>query len=157
MVAGANMTGAKKTYSRVPILSIQAYGLDVMALGQANPQGTEYRRLANDPTEIGIYKKLALKGDTVVGGLLVGDVSEASLVEKLIRDQAQIGQMDQAVTRRLFDSYYWETSGKELLCPVCKFGIKLGTAAKAGDVVTCPICGEEFRLVSINGRLVAER
>jgi NAD(P)H-nitrite reductase large subunit len=157
IVAGANMAGGSKRYSRLPILSIQAFGLDVMALGQANPTGPEYRRLANDPSQMGIYKKLVLQGDTIVGALLVGDVGEASAIEKLIRDKTLIGQVDQTITRRLFDPYYWETSGKEVLCPVCKFGIKLGAQAQAGDVRTCPICGEEFQLVAANGRLIARR
>jgi nitrite reductase (NADH) large subunit len=156
-LAGANMTGAKKRYSRVPILSMQAFGLDLMAIGQSNPQGSEYRSLSNDPAQAGVYKKLVLKDDEVVGALLVGDIGDASAVERLVREKALIGKVDPALTKRLFDPYYWQTSGQEILCPVCKFGIRLGTEAKAGDTITCPICGEEFTLVSSGGRLLAKR
>ena len=161
-LAGANMTGAAragatKRYSRVPVLSLQAYGMDLMAIGQSNPKGREFRSIASDPGQMGVYKKLSLKGDIVVGALLVGDIGDASAVEKLVREKALIGQVDPLLTKRLFDPYYWESPGREILCPVCKFGIRLGTEAKEGDVVTCPICGEEFQLASQDGRLVTRR
>jgi nitrite reductase (NADH) large subunit len=156
-LAGANMAGAKKKYSRVPVLSLQAYGMDLMAIGQSNPKGSDFRRVASDPGQMGVYKKLSLKGDLVVGALLVGDIGDASAVESLVREKAHIGQVDPLLTKRLFDPYYWESAGREILCPVCKFGIRLGSEAKEGDSVTCPICGEEFQLESKGGRLVARR
>lgn len=156
-LAGANMTGAKKVYGRVPVLSLQAYGMDLMAIGQSNPKGNEFRRIATDPTQIGVYKKFSLKGDVVVGALLIGDIGEASAVEKVVREKTLIGRVDPLLTKRLFDPYFWDTAGREILCPVCKFGIRLGTEAKAGDTVTCPICGEEFQLESQDGRLIARR
>lgn len=160
-LAGANMagalTGVKKRYSRVPVLSLQAYGIDLMAIGQSNPKGSEFRRIASDSAQFGVYKKLSLEGDMVVGALLVGDIGDASAVEKIVREKALIGQVDPLLTKRLFDPYYWESGGREILCPVCKFGIRLGTEAKQGDTVTCPICGEEFRLENKDGRLIAWR
>jgi nitrite reductase (NADH) large subunit len=161
-MAGANMAGAHvadalKHYSRVPVLSLQAYGMDLMAIGQSNPKGKEFRRIASDPDQIGVYKKLSLKGDVVVGALLVGDIGDASAVEKVVREKALIGQVDPLLTKRLFDPYYWESGGREILCPVCKFGIRLGTEAREGDTVTCPICGEEFQLENKDGRLLARR
>jgi nitrite reductase (NADH) large subunit len=156
-IAGANMAGGDKKYSRVPVLSLQAYGMDLMAIGDANPKGPEFRRIATDPDQIGVYKKLNLKGDVVVGALLVGDIGEASAVEDLVRDGTPIGQVDPLLTKRLFDPYYWQSTGQEILCPVCKFGIRLGSDAKEGDSVTCPICGEEFWLDSEGGRLVVRR
>jgi nitrite reductase (NADH) large subunit len=163
-LAGANMAGAhmatpRKHFSRVPVLSLQAYGMDLMAIGLSNPEpkGTEFRRIATDPTQIGVYKKLSLLGDVVVGALLVGDIGDASAVEKIVREKALIGQVDPLLIKRLFDPYYWESAGKEILCPVCKFGIRLGTEAKEGDTITCPICGEEFQLENKDGRLTARR
>ena len=156
-LAGANMAGAKKRYSRVPILSLQAYGMDLMAIGQSNPKGREFRSIASDPAQFGVYKRLSLKGDIVVGALLVGDIGDASAVENLVREKALIGQVDPLLTKRLFDPYYWKSAGREILCPVCKFGIRLGTEAKEGDLVTCPICGEEFQLTSQDGRLNLRR
>ena len=61
-LAGANMAGAKKRYSRVPVLSLQAYGMDLMAIGESNPKGKEFRSIASDPGQMGVYKKLSLKG-----------------------------------------------------------------------------------------------
>jgi hypothetical protein len=106
---------------------------------------------------MGVYKRLTLKGDTIVGALMVGDVGEASAVEQAVRQRALIGKVEPSLTKRLFDPYYWYSLSQEILCPVCKFGIRLGTEAKAGDLVTCPICGEEFTLTSMDGRLAALR
>lgn len=156
-VAGANMTGSRKSYKHVPVLSMQVFGLDLLAIGLANPPGTTYRCLGSDPSEMGVYKRLTLKGDTVVGALMVGDVGEASAVEETVRQRAPISQVDPTLPKRLFDPYYWGSLNQEILCPVCKFGIRLGTEAKTGDLVTCPICGEEFTLESQDGRLSANR
>lgn len=156
-MAGAHVAAAMKHYSRVPVLSLQAYGMDLMAIGQSNPKGKEFRSIASDPGQFGAYKRLSLKGDVVVGALLVGDIGDASAVEKIVREQTLIGQVDPLLTKRLFDPYYWESAGREILCPVCKFGIRLGAEAKEGETVTCPICGEEFQLESKDGRLLARR
>jgi hypothetical protein len=106
---------------------------------------------------MGVYKRLTLKGDAIVGALMVGDVGDASAVESAVRQHALIGQVEPSLTKRLFDPYFWSSNGHEILCPVCKFGIRLGTDAKVGDLVTCPICGEEFTLFQEGGRLAGNR
>jgi NAD(P)H-nitrite reductase large subunit len=157
-LAGANMAGQDLTYSgRLRTLSLQIYGLDFFSLGEANPQGPGYKAMTGDYPEMGIYKKLVLKEGRVVGGLFLGSISEAGAVEELILSRAEISRVDKKILLRLFDLYYWFTSGLEVLCQVCKLNIKLKEKAKEGDLITCPICGVEFKLVRADGRFRAAR
>jgi len=157
-IAGANMAGNHLTYSgRIRAFSIQIYGLDFLSLGEGNPQVPGYKGMTGDYPEMGIYKKLVLKENRVVGALLLGSISEASPIEDLIRNRAEISQVDKKLLMRIFDFYYWISSGLEVLCPVCKLNVKLKEKAKEGDLITCPICGVEFALVKMNGRFRAIR
>jgi len=113
--------------------------------------------MTGDYPEMGIYKKLVLKENRVVGALLLGSISEATPIEDLIRNRAEISQVDKKLLMRIFDLHYWISSGMEVLCPVCKLNVKLSEKAKAGDLITCPICGVEFKLSKINGRFRAVR
>jgi len=157
-IAGSNMAGGDLSYSgRIPALSIQIYGLDFLSLGEGNPQAPGYKGMTGDYPEMGIYKKLVLKENRVVGALLLGSISEATPIEDLIRNRAEISQVDKKLLMRIFDLHYWISSGMEVLCPVCKLNVKLSEKAKAGDLITCPICGVEFKLSKINGRFRAVR
>ncbi|MDH7499607.1 MAG: FAD-dependent oxidoreductase [candidate division NC10 bacterium] len=155
-IAGSNMSGGDLTYSgRIPALSIQIYGLDFLSLGEGNPQAPGYKGMTGDYPEMGIYKKLVLKEDRVVGALLLGSISEATPIEDLIRNRAEISQVDKKLLMRVFDLHYWISSGLEVLCPVCKLNVKLSEKSKEGDLIACPICGVEFKLSQMNGRFRA--
>jgi len=157
-IAGANMAGNDLTYSgRIRALSIQIYGLDFLSLGEGNPQAPGFKGMTGDYPEMGIYKKLVLKENRVVGALLLGSISEASPIEDLILNRAEISQVDKKLLMRVFDFYYWMSSGLEVLCPVCKLNVQLKEKAKEGDLITCPICGVEFTLAKMNGRFRAIR
>jgi NAD(P)H-nitrite reductase large subunit len=155
-IAGANMAGQDLTYSgRVRALSSQIYGLDFLSMGEGNPQAPGFKGMTGDYPEMGIYKKLVLKENRIVGALMLGSISEATSIEDLILKQADLSQVDKKLLMRIFDLYYWMSSGMEVLCPVCKLNVRLKEKAKEGDPITCPICGVEFKLAKMNGRFKA--
>ena len=41
-------------------------------------------------------------------------------------------------------------------CPVCEAGIQLGQDAVVGELLTCPECGTELELTSLNPPGVSE-
>ncbi len=154
VVAGMNMTGAHVPYRRRTVsLSTRAFGLPVLVMGETNPQGP-FRRFSGDYPQGGIYKELVLDGqEQIIGAMMIGDSSDASHVEELVRRQVPFSQVSQELLRRLFDSRYWPTAGTEVLCPVCKFLVQVGEEEIRQGRVTCPICGVEFTLRTTGNRM----
>ncbi len=157
VVAGVNMTGNAAPYRRRTVsLSTQAFGMPVLVMGDPHPEG-KFRRERGDYPQEGVHKELVLDADgRVVGAVMVGEVSEASRVEALVRSRAPYGEVDPDLRRRLFDSHYWAGPGEEILCPVCKFLVQVGEEELRLGRVTCPICGAEFTLHPEGGQLKVE-
>jgi NAD(P)H-nitrite reductase large subunit len=154
VVAGVNMTAGRAPYRRRTIsLSTKAFGLPILVIGDASPKGRA-RRLHGDYPQGGVYKELILdEQERVVGAVMIGEVSEASRVEALVRQRIPYDQVDPELLRRLFDLRYWAPAGSEVLCPVCKFLVQIGEEELRQGQVTCPICGAEFTLRQTGDRL----
>ncbi len=155
LTAGINMSGGQAPYHRRTVsLSTRAFGLPILVMGETNPR-KKFRRIRGDYPLDGIYKELVLDEEnrTVIGALMIGEVSEASRVEELVRRQVPYEQVDPELLRRLFDVRYWAGAGAEVLCPVCKFLVQVGEEELRLGRVTCPICGAEFGLRVSGNRL----
>ncbi len=155
LTAGINMSGGQAPYHRRTVsLSTRAFGLPILVIGQTNPK-KKFRRIRGDYPLDGIYKELVLDEEsrTVIGALMVGEVSEASRVEEVIRRQLPYEQVDPELLRRLYDVRYWAGTGAEVLCPVCKFLVQVGEEELRLGQVSCPICGAEFSLRVSGNRL----
>ncbi|MGB9722322.1 MAG: NAD(P)/FAD-dependent oxidoreductase [Chloroflexia bacterium] len=165
LTAGINMSGGQAPYRRRTVsLSTRAFGLPILVMGETNPRN-KFRRIRGDYPLDGIYKELVLDEEsrTLIGALMVGEVSEASRVEELVRRQVPYSQVDPELLRRLFDVRYWAGAGAEVLCPVCKFLVQVGEEELRLGRVTCPICGAEFALrasgnrIEVSSSLIVER
>ena len=155
LTAGINMSGGQAPYRRRTVsLSTRAFGLPILVMGETNPK-KKFRRIRGDYPLDGIYKELVLDEEnrTVIGALMIGEVSEASRVEELVRRQVPYSQVDPELLRRLFDVRHWAGPGAEVLCPVCKFLVQIGEEELRLGRVTCPICGAEFVLRVSGNRL----
>lgn len=155
VVAGVNMTGGQAPFRRRTVaLSSRAFGLPILVLGETNPRGKPVRRITGDFPQGGVHKEIVLdEAGRVIGALMVGEVSEASAVEALVRRRLPYDQVDAGLRRRLFDLRYWAAAGAEVLCPVCKFLVQVGEEELNLGRVTCPICGAEFALRRVRDRL----
>jgi NAD(P)H-nitrite reductase large subunit len=160
-VAGGNMTGEHLTYKGLRSIGARVFNYDLVALGKTVPTENGYNEMTGEyphPDLPYIYKKLVLRGDLVVGALFVGDASEAGVVDEWIRDRIPREKREREVLRQMFDIHVWSSTHLGANCPVCKFDIQVGKDAREGDIVTCPACGVEFRLVRMpNGFFRAER
>lgn len=160
-VAGANMAGEHLTYRGLRSVGTRVFNYDLVALGCTVPVERGYHEMTGEyphPDLPYLYKKLILRDDIVVGALFVGDASEAGIVDGWIRDRIPKEERQKEVLRQMFDIYVWSATSLGALCPVCKFDIQVGKDAKEDDIVTCPACGIEFRLVRMpNGFFRAER
>lgn len=147
VVAGVNMSGGKASYRRRTVsLSTRAFGMPILVMGDPNPEGP-IRRERGDYPHDGVHKELVLDPEgRIVGAVMVGEVSEASRVEALVRRRVPYSEADPDLLRRLFDLRYWAAAGAEILCPVCKFLVQVGEEELRLGRLTCPICGVEFAL-----------
>ena len=160
-IAGANMAGEHQVYKGLTSIGARVFTYDLVALGTTVSAEGGYREITGDyphPDLPYVYKKLVLRDDIVVGAFFVGDASEAGIVDGWIRNRIPKKERQKKIVRQMFDTHvWWPAATLSALCPVCKFGIQVGEDAQDGDIVTCPACGVEFRLVHMpNGFFRAE-
>jgi len=97
-IAGANMAGDNIDYAgSLGMNSIEFFGLPVISLGiYKMPQAGGYEELkyldikANRYATNNIYKKLILKNNIIVGGILAGDVRNSGIFLRLIREKIDV-------------------------------------------------------------------
>lgn len=97
------------TYS-TPALStrLKITGIDVFSAGQlAGGEGDE--EVIFRDTARGIYKKLVIRDDCVVGAVLYGDVSDGSWYFRLIGDKTALGDLRERV---IYGEAYAQPAGK---------------------------------------------
>ena len=96
-IAGYNMAGVKTEYpGGTAMNSLNYFGLDIAAAGMVAPSygdGCEVLSRQND----GIYRKVILKDDLLVGMVFVGDIEKSGIVFSLMRDRVDVGGFKQAL------------------------------------------------------------
>jgi nitrite reductase (NADH) large subunit len=92
-IAGSNMAGDKINYEgSLGMNSIEFFGMPVVSLGiykvSADDKSCEEFKLSD--IKEGIYKKLILKGNTLVGAIFVGDIKNCGVYLRLIRERTDL-------------------------------------------------------------------
>ncbi|MBI4733456.1 MAG: NAD(P)/FAD-dependent oxidoreductase [Rubrobacteridae bacterium] len=91
-IAGFNMAGVDREFEGgVAMNSIELFGVPVITAGLSNTVSDDLEVLTK--IEIDSYRKIVLRGSTVVGAVFVGKVDRAGIVTGLIRDQIDISSM----------------------------------------------------------------
>jgi len=155
-IAAQNMLGGKTKYGgKCRRYSVRVFDLDVAILGDSKSMGPDYEERSELFEEAGVYKRLNIKKGVLVGAILIGNITEASKLETAIREGRRIKELSSSFLRQLFDGSYLLTENAGVVCPVCKYQMTLERPPEEGQVLTCPVCGAEFRMVRVAGRLVA--
>jgi NAD(P)H-nitrite reductase large subunit len=91
-MAGQNMAGAGKSYEgSLPMNSIAFYGIPTVSMGIANPPAEgEYETIIAVDKERGTYRKLVLRGDFLVGTVLVGKIERAGILTGMIKNRIPV-------------------------------------------------------------------
>jgi NAD(P)H-nitrite reductase large subunit len=94
-VAGFNMTGGKKEYEGALVMnSVELCGIPTISVGLTDPrEGNGFETLESVNEKKGIYKKLVLRDDRIVGALFVGDISRAGVYTGLIKEAVKTGEL----------------------------------------------------------------
>jgi len=90
-VAGTNMAGGEAEYrGSVAMNAVEIGGVPTISVGLTDPETGDYEVITRVEERKGIYKKVVLKDDVVVGSIFVGDISRAGIVTGLIRDRVSV-------------------------------------------------------------------
>lgn len=147
--AGAAMMGLPVDEpAPLNILNMAPLGLSLVAIGKTT---VAYRsgltEMRGDYPYGEVHKKLVFAEDeTLVGALLLGNIAEAGALEEAVRRGVKKADLPAALLHQMFDVTYRVTA-RGVQCSMCRHEIQLGRDAAVGDLVTCPICGSDLRLV----------
>ncbi|HEY3419739.1 MAG TPA: FAD-dependent oxidoreductase [Methanomassiliicoccales archaeon] len=92
-IAGENMAGGEVDYpGAIAMNSVNVFGLPMMVMGSVRPKdrdGVSFMRSGSGEQ----YKCITLKGDRIIGTLLVGKVSNAGIYSMLIKRKMDISKV----------------------------------------------------------------
>ena len=92
--AGVNMAGGEKSFENaVPMNAIGFFGLHVLTAGSCD--GEEWVE-----TKPGVYKKLVVRDNRLVGFILVGEIARAGIYTSLIRGRVPLDTVDFELLKR---------------------------------------------------------
>jgi NAD(P)H-nitrite reductase large subunit len=91
-VAGYNMAGKKTLYNGgTNMSSLKYFGVPIVSIGLANPkEDPELEIVVKQELENGVYKKLVLKGNVIVGMTLVNCIERAGILFYLMKNAVNI-------------------------------------------------------------------
>jgi NAD(P)H-nitrite reductase large subunit len=96
-VAGYNMAGKKADYpGGTAMSSLKYFGIPVISIGVANPKDPEaYEIVVKHDPERGLYKKIVLKDNKIVGITLVNDIEKAGVLFHLMKNGVNVKKLKQ--------------------------------------------------------------
>jgi NAD(P)H-nitrite reductase large subunit len=101
--AGYNMTGKKTVYEGgTNMSSLKYFGIPIVSIGLANPKEDPTLEVLVKDTGNGIYKKLVLKDNIIVGMTLVNAIERAGILFNLLKNHFDVKEFKQDLLREDF-------------------------------------------------------
>jgi len=102
--AAVNILGQKKEYKgTVPSNSLKVAGIQLTSIGLVNPEEEGFEEVRLEHREEGIYKKIVLKQDVIVGAIWMGTKKGADEVAHLITNKTNIKNWKRSILEEDFD------------------------------------------------------
>lgn len=99
-----NLCGQSKKYEgTIPASTLKVAGIYLTSIGLVTPEEKSYESLTDYRPEQGIYRKLVLKGESVVGAIWFGTKKGAQEISRLIQSGKQIGEFKSQILEDSFD------------------------------------------------------
>jgi NAD(P)H-nitrite reductase large subunit len=103
-IAGMNMAGKPSRYEGSIAANMESvFGLPFVSMGLANPPNGDYEVYTSASEDPPTYRKIVIKGNRLVGAILVGDVREAGAIQTLIRGRADISSSKRRIMEDTMD------------------------------------------------------
>ncbi|HSW61909.1 MAG TPA: FAD-dependent oxidoreductase [Dissulfurispiraceae bacterium] len=99
-VAGMNMAGERELYTgTLPSSVLKVAGIDLMSAGNIDAD-SKYRSVVETDADKGIYRKLVLDGDTLVGCILCGSTEGKKDILTAIQEKKPLQSIADAIGRK---------------------------------------------------------
>jgi nitrite reductase (NADH) large subunit len=103
-VAAFNMLSPEKKYGgTVPSNQLKVAGVQVMSVGQVNPEGEGFDVLVREDIETGIYKKLVIRNGILAGAIWMGTKKGAPEITRLAASEKNVSQWKASLLEDDFD------------------------------------------------------
>ena len=103
-IAGFNMAGKKTIYEgSCRMNSVDFFGIACISFGIVRPQVDGYEELIHGNLSKNIYRKIVLKNNRIVGGILVTDVEKHGVYMHLALQKADISDIKDILVDEYFD------------------------------------------------------
>jgi len=90
-IAGFNMVGIPREYRGwFWMNSFQFYGLSCISIGNIKPTGGQFEVMINQNIREGLYRKVILMDDKVIGAMFVGKITTIGTLNGLIKKQVSV-------------------------------------------------------------------
>ena len=104
-IAAANIIGNSNSIYRgtVPSNTLKVVDVDLTSMGLVNPEDPKYEEIKEIDAERGIYKKLVLDKQKIVGAIILGTKKGVPSIRTLITQETDIGKHKNSILKDNFD------------------------------------------------------
>lgn len=74
----------------IPSNALKVVGIDLVSMGEVNPEGVGFEEIVESDEAKGVYRKLIIKDNRLVGAILLGDKRGANEFMELIRSNKEV-------------------------------------------------------------------
>jgi NAD(P)H-nitrite reductase large subunit len=90
-IAGANIAGENKAYQPKALsAALHAFGIALFTVGDISQGQENCRRFSSKDEAKNIYRNFYFKDDKLAGGILLGDVSQSSLLNSVVNENISV-------------------------------------------------------------------
>lgn len=103
-IAGYNMTGKKTLYEGgTNMSSLKYFGVPIVSIGLANPkEDPALEILVKEDTANGVYKKIVLKDNVIVGLTMVNSIERSGIIYNLLKNHVNVKDFKQDLLKDEF-------------------------------------------------------
>jgi nitrite reductase (NADH) large subunit len=87
----------------IPSTTLKIIGIDLVSIGEINPQKEDYQAVVRKHPEKCIYKKLVLKEGKIIGGIFLGDKKDAFVFKRIIDQKMDVTRFADKLLDEDFD------------------------------------------------------
>ncbi len=104
-IAAMNMLGNNKYIYKgtIPSTLLKIVGIDLMSMGITNLEGPQYEEIKKIDKERGIYKKLVLNQEKIIGAIILGDKKDLTSIRRLINQELDVSKYKDLLLEDSFD------------------------------------------------------
>lgn len=103
-IAAENILEENAVYTgTVPSNTLKIVNIDLTSVGIVNPEDNKYEEIKETDPKKGVYKKLVLDNNRIVGAIILGDKKGVATISKLIAQKTDIRQYKNFILKDGFD------------------------------------------------------